>query len=92
MVVLAVIALMGLGYWVREWGLAMALPLLGLIVLNRRFYAFFLRQRGIAFTTAVLPLHVLYYLYSGAALLIGFATHRRAASQPAIITAEGEQA
>lgn len=92
MVVLAVIALVGLGYWLREWGLAMALPLLGLIVLNRRFYAFFLRQRGIAFTTAVLPLHVLYYLYSGAALLIGFATHRRAASQPAIITAEGERA
>ena len=44
------------------------IPLLGLvatiIVLNIRFYAFFLRKRGILFTFAVIPFHLLYYLYS----------------------------
>lgn len=91
-VVLAAIALGYLGYWLRKWGLAIALPLLGLVVLNHRFYAFFLKQRGIAFTLAVLPLHVLYFLYSGVALLVGIATYRRPPHQPAIIAAEGKRA
>jgi len=37
----------------------------GVIALNRDLYAFFLRQRGLFFTTACIPLHLLYYLYSG---------------------------
>jgi GT2 family glycosyltransferase len=39
--------------------------LLGLAVLNRKFYTFFFRQRGILFAAACIPLHLLYYLYSG---------------------------
>jgi glycosyltransferase involved in cell wall biosynthesis len=44
------------------------LPIFGLIativVLNMRFYFFFLRKRGVMFTVAVVPFHLLYYLYS----------------------------
>lgn len=38
---------------------------LAVIVLNRRIYLFFLRQRGLPFAVACIPLHILYYLYSG---------------------------
>lgn len=44
------------------------LPVIGLvatiIVLNIRFYAFFIRKRGFMFAFAVIPFHLLYYLYS----------------------------
>jgi len=33
-------------------------------VLNRALYGFFLKQRGLRFTTGAIPLHLLYYLYS----------------------------
>jgi GT2 family glycosyltransferase len=39
--------------------------LLGVAVLNRELYAFFSRQRGLLFASACIPLHFLYYLYSG---------------------------
>lgn len=43
-------------------------PIFGLIgtivVLNLRFYLFFVRKRGLIFATAVIPFHFLYYLYS----------------------------
>lgn len=42
-----------------------AVALLAVIVLNRRLYAFFFRQRGLLFACACIPLHLLYYLYSG---------------------------
>jgi glycosyltransferase involved in cell wall biosynthesis len=42
-----------------------AAAFLGVVILNRKLYAFFFRQRGIFFTGACIPLHVLYYLYSG---------------------------
>ena len=31
---------------------------------NRSLYGFFLRLRGVRFTAAAIPLHLLYYLYS----------------------------
>ncbi len=42
-----------------------AAALLLVIVLNRRLYLFFFRRRGLLFAAACLPLHFLYYLYSG---------------------------
>jgi glycosyltransferase involved in cell wall biosynthesis len=39
--------------------------LLGVVILNRKLYAFFFRQRGLAFSAACVLLHLLYYLYSG---------------------------
>jgi GT2 family glycosyltransferase len=42
-----------------------ATAFLGVLVLNRRMYVFFFRQRGLFFALACVPLHILYYLYSG---------------------------
>jgi glycosyl transferase family 2 len=53
--------------------LAIALLLLAaMVVLNRRLYRFFARQRGLAFAAACLPLHVLYYVCGGVGLLYGW--------------------
>ena len=41
----------------------------GVIVLNRDLYGFLFRQRGIFFTMACIPLHLLYYLYGGLSYL-----------------------
>jgi GT2 family glycosyltransferase len=38
--------------------------LLGVVLLNRRLYIFFVRQRGLFFALRCIPLHFLYYLYS----------------------------
>ncbi len=52
-----------------------AAALFGVIILNRDLYAFFFRQHGPFFAIACIPLHLLYYLYSGLSYLyvwIGF--------------------
>ncbi len=49
--------------------------LLWAIVLNRKLYIFFFQRRGLVFASACIPLHLLYYLYSGLSYLsvwIGF--------------------
>jgi hypothetical protein len=43
--------------------------ILAVIVLNRPLYGFFVRQRGLLFTFAAIPLHLLYFVYSGLAYL-----------------------
>jgi GT2 family glycosyltransferase len=43
--------------------------LAGVTVLNRDLYAFFFRRRGLFFTIACIPLHLLYYLYGGVTFL-----------------------
>jgi GT2 family glycosyltransferase len=43
--------------------------ILAVIVLNRALYGFFVRQRGLLFTFAAVPLHLLYFLYCGLAYL-----------------------
>jgi glycosyltransferase involved in cell wall biosynthesis len=58
------------------WGtLAAAALVLGVAAVNPAFYAFFLRERGPWFVLAVLPMHILYYAYSGLALAIGAGAH-----------------
>jgi GT2 family glycosyltransferase len=49
-------------------GLA-AVALLAVLGLNRALYVFFVRQRGVGFAAACLPLHLLYFLYSGLSYL-----------------------
>jgi glycosyltransferase involved in cell wall biosynthesis len=44
---------------------ASAAALLTVGVINRKLYLTFFRQHGIFFTAACIPLHLLYYLYSG---------------------------
>lgn len=79
----ALLAGVAAGAWpLQKLALPLLLPLAGIILLNVRYYAFFLRQRGLAFTLAVLPLHVLYYLYSGFALVTGTLQHMTARHEP----------
>jgi GT2 family glycosyltransferase len=42
-----------------------AVTLLGVIALNRQLFAFLFRQHGLLFATLCIPLHLLYYFYSG---------------------------
>jgi glycosyltransferase involved in cell wall biosynthesis len=49
--------------------------LAGVLVLNRDLYRFFFRRRGLFFGCTCIPLHLIYYLYSGISYLyvwIGF--------------------
>ncbi len=46
-----------------------------LILLNRKLYLFFAQKRSWPFAIRALPIHWLYYLYSGAAFAIGMALH-----------------
>ena len=52
-------------YRIELLGLAFA-SLLGVFTLNRGLYVFFMRERGVLFTAGCIPLHFLYFLYSGA--------------------------
>lgn len=40
------------------------------LVLNRELYGFYVRRKGLRFTAQVIPLHLLYYLYSGMSFVI----------------------
>lgn len=55
------------------WSLGAVLCLLGVIGINWPFYAFLARVKQPLFAVLVLPAHVLYYLYSSVAFVIGAA-------------------
>jgi cellulose synthase/poly-beta-1,6-N-acetylglucosamine synthase-like glycosyltransferase len=58
-------ALLALGVFWPPLTAVAALAVLAVVGLNRDLFAFFARQRGLAFAAACVPLHLLYYLYSG---------------------------
>jgi GT2 family glycosyltransferase len=54
------------------WLTALIAVILGVFILiNRSFYAFFKHKRGIMFAAAVIPFHMLYFLYSTSAFVLG---------------------
>ena len=58
--------------------LAVAIMLLAAIAaLNFETYRFFHRKRGLVFLLRIIPLHWLYYIYSGLAMVLGLALHWR---------------
>jgi glycosyltransferase involved in cell wall biosynthesis len=80
------------------WLVGSAAALVGVGIINRRLYAFFIRQGGIRFALVSFGLHVVYFLYSGLTFLsvwlgyrlrrvVGFPTGVRA--QSARIGTEG---
>lgn len=90
---LLVVGLLGVLAWFSGWwSLALAAPLVGIVALNLRFYLFFVRARSLTFTMFVLPLHVMYFLYSLLAFALGVTAHvlRRptASAKPAAETVE----
>lgn len=56
------------------WGL-MLLSILGLLVINRDVYRFFIAKRGLKFTLGVIPWHWFYFLYGGVAFAYGLIRH-----------------
>ncbi len=54
--------------------LALALTF-GIVVLNRRFYLFLYKAKHLWFVIQVIPVHVLYYLYSSVAFGAGLMVH-----------------
>lgn len=54
------------------WLTAFIFLLLGMFILfNHSFYAFFKQKRGVMFAMAVMPFHMLYFLYSMVAFALG---------------------
>lgn len=65
-----VAATLAAGPWTTgyvAWMLACQFILAPILALNSGFYRFLARERGLAFAALVVPMHVLYYLYSSAA-------------------------
>jgi cellulose synthase/poly-beta-1,6-N-acetylglucosamine synthase-like glycosyltransferase len=51
--------------------------LLVIVWIHLSFYCFFVRVRGLGFAFGVLPLHLLFFLYSGLAIPLGYLAYRR---------------
>jgi GT2 family glycosyltransferase len=49
--------------------------LAGLLILNRAYYAWFVRQRGLWFALRVVPAHILHHLCNGISFIAGTALH-----------------
>ncbi len=46
------------------------------LILNRKLYSFFAKKKGIIFMIQVIPLHLLYYLYSGMSFVACWVSYR----------------
>jgi glycosyltransferase involved in cell wall biosynthesis len=63
--------------WFRVWFLGLAAAaFIGVLILNRELYAFFFRQHGLRFLAACIPLHLLYFVYSGVSYLLVWVAFR----------------
>ena len=61
--------------WFSEAALLVVSSSLLLYLFNRDFYIFLANKRGLAFAIACLPLHFLYFLYSGLSFSVAFLQH-----------------
>jgi hypothetical protein len=52
------------------------IAVLGVLLINRDLYAFFWRRKGILFAAGCVPLHLLYFLYSGFSYLYAWLNFR----------------
>ena len=59
----------------HPWALYAVLPAAIVVALNWRFYSFLSRHLGRLYGLAAIPLHFLYYFYSGLSFMIGLAKH-----------------
>lgn len=72
----ASVAVVGWSAWIApQWTLALAALVAAVALLNLRFYAFYLRERGPLFAAAVVPMHILYFFYSGLSFAVGLFLH-----------------
>ena len=74
------------------WLTTLVFAIFGLFILfNRKFYAFFKQKRGMMFAIAVIPFHMLYFLYSMAAFALGTLMYYRKAGLPFFNTQVGSK-
>ena len=78
-VLVAGLALVMRAPWLAATALGM---LLLLVAMNLGTYAWFARERGIGFTLAVIPLHLLYYAQNAVAAAVGILQHVGSAPPP----------
>jgi hypothetical protein len=71
-VVAGVVGLVSTPVW-WPFGVAGAALVATTLIRHRRFYRFFAQRRGVVFALRVVPLHLLYYLYSAASVGVGIA-------------------
>ncbi|MBF0555075.1 MAG: glycosyltransferase family 2 protein [Nitrospirae bacterium] len=79
--VLCIVVLAPLSFMLKDWrfvkeglgsypGASILLSIITIVLLNLPLYTFFCRKRGLLFALATVPLHFLYYFYSGAAFAV----------------------
>lgn len=69
-------ALLGWSSWLAPLPTTIMAALVGgVALLNLRFYSFYAEERGALFAAAVVPLHILYFFYSGLAFAVGMVLH-----------------
>ncbi len=71
----AIAACAAVVYWFRWWSAVPFALLLLIVLLTWPFYAFFARERSLPFAALVLPMQILFYLYSGAAFGLAVVAH-----------------
>jgi GT2 family glycosyltransferase len=81
-------------FWVPWLWLAVAALVLAVTFLNRRFYQFFVSERGIVFAVRTVPLHWLYFIICGLSVVLGTLGHylSPAATTPRPATAPARSA
>jgi glycosyltransferase involved in cell wall biosynthesis len=57
-------------------GIFLLIFFITLLILNRKLYGFYAQKRGLRFMVQVIPLHLLYYLYSSMSFIFCWITHR----------------
>jgi cellulose synthase/poly-beta-1,6-N-acetylglucosamine synthase-like glycosyltransferase len=65
-----------------RWGAASVLVLATVVFLNAPLYRWFARQRGFLFALGVIPLHLLYHVLSGLAVVIAGVRHALGSRSP----------
>jgi GT2 family glycosyltransferase len=76
------IAFLAVSFWLKAFVILAVLALLTVISINLPFYKFFLKNKGGFFVLKVVPLHLLYYLYSGVAFSISWSDNLFRAKGP----------
>lgn len=57
-------------------GLFLSFLFVSFLFINRKLYSFYARKKGLRFMVQVIPLHILYYLYSGISFVYCWVTYR----------------
>lgn len=72
-------------------GFFLSILFVSFLILNRKLYSFYARKKGLRFMVQVIPLHFLYYIYSGVAFVACWISYKLFI-RPRFLSGEGRQA